>query len=56
MTIVNKIARFVKRNEVEKARRMLWKESRLVFVCPVTMQEVPCGLDGCGYKVKISTD
>ena len=29
---------------------LLWNESKLVFVCPVTCREVECGPHGDGYR------
>ena len=54
-SVFAKTVNFVKRKLTDKVVRLAWEQSKLVFVCPVTMQEVPCGPDGKGYDISIPT-
>lgn len=31
----------------------VWNRSRLIFICPITLQMVPCGNDGRGYRIAV---
>ena len=54
-----KLAEFVNSGMTKykkRACRLLWKKSRLVFVCPVTLKRLQCGPpggDGRGYEISI---
>jgi len=52
---IQKIGNFAKRF-LHWSYSLAWSRSRLVFVCPITMKQVPCGLDGNGYIVDVPTD
>lgn len=48
---LKKIGKFINHKVLAKVDDLLWEKSVLVFVCPVTMEEVPCGPDGNGYEI-----
>jgi hypothetical protein len=58
---LNKVKNFAVR-KISSMKKLAWEESLLVFICPVTGKEVPCGpireSNGKreGYEMKISTD
>jgi len=37
----------------ESMQRCVWSKSRLIFICPVTLAMVPCGLDDKGYVINL---
>jgi hypothetical protein len=57
----NKFRNFVRR-KISSMKSLFWNELLLVFICPVTGEEVPCGPirksseKREGYKIKISSD
>jgi hypothetical protein len=51
---IQKIGNFAKRF-LQYSYSLAWSRSRLVFVCPITMKQVPCGHDGNGYIVDVPT-
>ncbi len=48
---LKKVGKFINNKIINRVDELLWDRSVLVFVCPVTMQEVPCGPDGKGYEI-----
>jgi len=53
---LSKAANFLGRKMLAPTGTPLWNESVLVFVCPVTAKEVPCGPDNKGYSIEIQTE
>jgi len=50
-----KITGYLKRKIRDPVVSLLWNESKLVFVCPVTCREVECGPSGDGYDISVPT-
>lgn len=53
---VRKIGKFINQKILSNVDTLLWERSVLVFVCPVTMQEVPCGPEGKGYEICLQSE
>ena len=54
-SVVSKVKNYLKRKVQEPLMQVFWDESELFFVCPVTLQEVPCGPNNKGYPISIPT-
>ena len=50
--ISSKVLNCVKR-KAESFQGWFWESSRLIFICPVTLEMVPCGPHGKGYEICI---
>ena len=51
----SKMKNYFQRKLQNNVMPLLWTESILIFVCPVTLQEVPCGPDDMGYPISVPT-
>ena len=43
------------KRQADKIYSLFWKQSRIVFICPVTLKPVRCGPTGDGYYIKVPT-
>jgi hypothetical protein len=55
-SVAAKVENWFRRKLVDRARRLLWDQTLLQFVCPVTGEVVPCGPEGKGYIVSAPTE
>ena len=52
---MSKVKNFFERKVKNNLMSVFWEESTIVFVCPVTLQEVECGPSGTGYPMSVPT-